>query len=100
MDPRIQVQPDEVRLLAADLGRLAADLGHEARLCRSTAGPLSGALGGVEGERAAEVAAAWAGLVEALAGRADDLAATLLGAVAGYEDLDSALAAALPGGPR
>ena len=100
MDPLIRVEPDEVRALAADLTALAADLGDEACLCRVTAGTLSGALGGVEGEQAAAVASAWAGLVEALAGQVDDLAATLLSALAGYATLDGTLAAELSGGPR
>ncbi len=100
MDPPIRVEPDDVRSLAADLGRLAAELEDEARLCRSTAGTLSDALGGVEGQQAGAVASAWAALVEALAGRVDDLAATLLSAMAGYEELDGTLAARLSGAPR
>ena len=100
MDPHIRVEPDEVRALAADLTRCAGDHEEEARRCRVSAGTLSGALGGVEGEQAGSVALAWAGLVEALAGRLGDLAGTLLSAVAGYQQLDATLAAELTGGPR
>jgi hypothetical protein len=96
MEPGITVQPDEVRLLAAQLSALAAEMADDARTCRATAARLEAALGGNEGWRAAGVATAWGALASVVAARAGAVAATLVSASTGYLAADADLADGMP----
>jgi hypothetical protein len=87
----ISVQLDAVDALAAELAALAAQLGDEEELCRTTARSLSTALDGYEGWTAGATATAWASLAGVVAARTSAVAATLTGATAAYRAADAAL---------
>jgi hypothetical protein len=88
----IAAQLDAIDALADELTLLAAELGEEARLCRSTAGSLEAALSGRAGDRAGAAGAGWAQLLDLLAGHTGSLAATLHEAVRSYRMTDALLA--------
>jgi hypothetical protein len=94
----VLVRPEAVTALAGELSVLAAELSDDADLCRAAARSLSAALDGVDGWTAGATAAAWAGLAEVLADRADALAAILTGAVRAYLTADDRLAAHIGSG--
>ena len=94
----ISVQLDAVDALAAELTALAAELGEEDGLCRSTAASLSAALEGHEGWTAGATATAWGALAGVVAARTSAVATTLTGATAAYRAADAALAQGI--GPR
>jgi hypothetical protein len=87
----ITVQLDAVEALAAELGVLAAELGDEADLCRSTARSFPAALPGHEGWTAGAAATAWGSLATVVAARTSAVAVTLTGATAAYRAADAAL---------
>lgn len=92
MGAQVQVRPEELAGLAAELTALAAALADDAEECRASAAALTEALPGAEGWRAGGVATAWASLLATLAGNAAALAGTLAAALASYQGLDSSLA--------
>ena len=94
----ISVQLDAVDALAAELTALAAELGEEEGLCRSTAASLSAALDGHEGWTAGATATAWGSLAGVVAARTATVATTLTGATAAYRAADAALSQGI--GPR
>ena len=102
----ISVQLDAVDALAAELAALAAELGEEELLCRSTGRSLTAALDGHEGWSAGATATAWGGLAAVVAARAAAVAATLTGATSAYRAADEALSEGIGahgpgrGGPR
>jgi hypothetical protein len=102
----ISVQLDAVDALAVELAALAAELGEEEALCRSTARSLTTALDGHEGWTAGAAATAWGGLAAVVAARAVSVAATLTGATSAYRAADAALSTGIGGrepgtvGPR
>ena len=89
----ISVQPAALEALAAELAALAAELSHDADLCRSAAHSVTTALGGHEGRTARDCVAAWASLEEVLADGARSLGSTLSSTAARYADEDYTLAA-------
>jgi hypothetical protein len=91
----ISVQLDAVDALAAELAALAAELGDEGELCRSTARSLSTALDGHEGWTAGATATAWGSLAGVVAARTAAVAATLTRATAAYRAADAALSEGL-----
>ncbi len=100
MEPGITVHLDEVGGLAAQLSSLAAELGDDARICRSIAGRLREALGGDAGWRAGAIALAWGALADVVAARAGAVAATLASATVSYRETDATLAGGMVPSPR
>jgi hypothetical protein len=97
VEPGITVHLDEVSALAAELAALSRELDDEARMCRSTAGRPSDALGCTDGWRAGALATAWGALAAVVAARAGTVAATLVTATVAYRDADAVLAGAVAG---
>ncbi|NEK60541.1 hypothetical protein GCU56_22030 [Geodermatophilus sabuli] len=91
MSVTIAAQFDAIEALADELAALATELGAEAEQCRSTVAPLTTALSGTTGERAAAAGAGWGSLVGLLAQQTGALAATLDAAVTSYRLADAAL---------
>jgi hypothetical protein len=88
----IAAQLDAIDALADELALLAAELGEEAQLCRSTAVSLEAALGGQVGDRAGTAGAGWAQVLDLLAGQTGSLATTLHETVRSYRMTDASLA--------
>ncbi|WP_158545986.1 hypothetical protein [Blastococcus sp. TF02A-30] len=99
MQGRIEVQLDAVAALADELATLAREFDEDAADCRGAAERMAAALDGDEGATAAGVATSWASIAGAVAQHVATLAAVLRAAVAGYRELDRALAQQL-GQPR
>ncbi|MGY1659818.1 hypothetical protein ACI78Q_01185 [Geodermatophilus sp. SYSU D00705] len=92
MSVTIAAQFDAIDALAAELTALAAELGDDARLCRSTAVSLRAAVSGETAARAEAAGSGWAGLLELLAEQTGALATTLSAAVDSYRLTDTVLA--------
>jgi hypothetical protein len=102
MGAPVEVGPEELAALAAELTALAAELADDADGCRAAAAGLADALTGPEGRRAGVLLTAGASLTRALADDAAGLARTLTAALDSYRSLDAALAGRLTpaDGPR
>ncbi|MGY1820656.1 hypothetical protein [Geodermatophilus sp. SYSU D00079] len=92
MSVTIAAQFDAIDALAAELGVLAAELGEDARLCRSTAVSLGAAVPGDAGEQAGTAGSGWSALLDLVAQQTGVLAETLHAAVDSYRRTDAVLA--------
>ncbi|MGY1689220.1 hypothetical protein [Geodermatophilus sp. SYSU D01105] len=91
MSTTITAELDAIDGLADELTGLAAELGDDAQLCRSTAVSLGTALGGQAGDRAGAAGGGWGTLLELLAEHTRGLAETLRAAVDSYRLTDATL---------
>jgi hypothetical protein len=87
----VSVELRAVSDLADELAALAAELATEVDLCRSAAWSFDAAVDGDVAAGAAELGAAWAGLVGAVAQGTSAVAGTLRAAVHSYRSADAAL---------
>ena len=92
MSVTITAQLDAIDALAVELTLLAAELGEDARLCRSTAAALGTSVTGETGERAGAAGTGWGSVLDLVAGHTGRLATTLHEAVASYRMTDAVLA--------
>ncbi|MEI4272579.1 hypothetical protein TEK04_12680 [Klenkia sp. LSe6-5] len=95
----VTMQLDAVQALATDLAELAAELAVGSGTTRAEGSRLGLALSGPAADELAATGAGWAGLVEALAGRAGVVATGLQQAVASYRVLDGLLLQRMGPGP-
>ena len=94
----VTVQLDPADALAASLGELGAELATEGGDTRVYGARLAAALGGPAGDELASTGQGWAGLVDALAARAQAVATALTQAVASYRFLDELVSERLGAG--